>query len=343
MVVPRNRYSDNARIAQFYQDLLARVRNIPGVRDAAAISHLPFSGQDSRTGVAPDGRERRPDEPPRRMHHRVVSVGYFETMGIPLREGRLLNERDLAESPPVMVINEAAAQRFWPGQSAVGKIVVIGGQQEIRREVVGVVGNTRHWGLGQPVNPEMYIPFSQQPAPFMTLVVRTAGDPIGAVPSIREQVRALDPNLPISQSASMETVIAGSESHRRFVLALMASFAGLALALAALGIYAVMAYNVAQRTHEIGVRMALGAQARDIRWLVVSEGARLALLGAVIGLAGALALTRLLGKLLYGVKPADPITLVTVPLLLMLMACAASYLPARRATRVDPMVALRHE
>ncbi|MGH9795925.1 MAG: ABC transporter permease [Candidatus Acidiferrales bacterium] len=343
MVVPRNRYRENARILRFQQEMLARIRAIPGVLSAGAVSHLPMSGQDSRTGIAPDGRERRPDEPPRRMHHRQVSVGYFETMGIPLKEGRLLNERDTLESAPVMVINEAGARRYWPGESAVGHFVIVGGNEEVKREVVGVVGDVKHWGLDQPVNPEMYIPITQQPTPFVTLVMGTAGEPLSFVPALREQVRALDADLPISAPQTLDDVIAASESQRKFFLTLMAAFAGLALVLAGLGIYAVMAYNVTQRTHEIGVRMALGAQTLDVRRLIVGEGARLAVVGITLGVAGALGLTHLLKNLLYGVTATDPLTFALVPLLLATVALAACAIPARRAAKVDPMVALRHE
>ena len=343
MVVPRSRYPDNAQVVQFYQNALARVRGIPGVESAAAVSHLPLSGQDSRTGVAPDGTERRPGEPPRRMHHRNVSAGYFETMGIPLLEGRLLNEFDTADSMPVMVINEAAAKRFWGTQSAVGRFVIIGGQVEVRREVVGVVGNTRHWGLGREVNPEMYIPMTQQPTPFMTLVVRTAGEPVGFAGAVREQIRALDSQLPIAAPQTGDALIAQSESQRSFFLTLMAAFAGIALALAGLGIYAVMAYNVTQRRQEFGVRLALGAQRSDIRAMVLGEGARLALVGVVLGTGGALALTHLLKNLLYEVTPTDPLTFTAVPVVLALVALAACVLPARRASKTDPMVALRYE
>lgn len=343
MVVPRSRYRENTRILQFQQEMLARIRAIPGVLSAGAVSHLPMSGQDSRTGIAPDGRERRPDEPPRRMHHRQVSVGYFETMGIPLKEGRLLDGRDTAQSAPVMVINEAGARRYWPGESAVGHFVIVGGNEEIKREVVGVVGDVKHWGLDKSVNPEMYLPIAQQPTPFVTLVMRTAGEPLSFVPALREQVRALDADLPISAPQAMDDVIAASESQRKFFLTLMAAFAGLALVLAGLGIYAVMAYNVTQRTHEIGVRMALGAQTMDVGRLIVGEGARLAVVGIALGVAGALALTHLLKNLLYGVTATDPLTFALVPLLLATVALAACAIPARRAAKVDPMVALRHE
>ncbi len=343
MVVPRSRYRENTRILQFHQEMLARIRAIPGVLSAGAVSHLPMSGQDSRTGIAPDGRERRPDEPPRRMHHREVSVGYFETMGIPLKEGRLLDERDTAQSAPVMVINEAGARRYWPGESAVGHFVIVGGNEEIKREVVGVVGDVKHWGLDNPVNPEMYIPITQEPTPFVTLMIRTAGEPLSFVPALREQVRALDADLPISAPQTMDDVIAASESQRKFFLTLMTAFAGLALVLAGLGIYAVMAYNVTQRTHEIGVRMALGAQTMDVGRLIVGEGARLAVVGIALGAAGALALTHLLKNLLYGVTATDPLTFALVPLLLATVALAACAIPARRAAKVDPVVALRHE
>jgi putative ABC transport system permease protein len=343
MALPRTRYPDNASVLRFYQQALERVRNIPGVENAAAISHLPLSGQDSRTGVAPDGRERRADEPPRRMHHRQVTPGYFETMGIPLLEGRLLNEFDTADSTPVLVINEAAARRFWGEESAVGRFVVIGGATEVRREVVGVVGNTRHWGLGREVNPEMYIPLAQQPTPFMTLVVRTSGEPAAFAGALRQQMRTVDSQLPVSALQSGDELLAQSESQRSFFLTLLAAFAGIALTLAGLGIHAVMAYNVAQRRQEIGVRLALGARARDIRAMVLGEGSKLALAGVALGVAGALALTRLLEQLLYGVSATDPLTFLSVPVLLAGVALAACAAPARRAAKVDPMIALRYE
>jgi putative ABC transport system permease protein len=217
------------------------------------------------------------------------------------------------------------------------------GGSETWREVVGVVGDTKHWGLGHAVNPEMYLPIAQQVTPFMTLVIRTRGEPLAMVNAVGEQVRALDPQLTVSKPVSMDEVIARSESHRTFFLSMLASFAGLALTLAGLGIYAVMAYSVTQRTHEIGVRMALGAQARDVGRLVLSEGVRMAIVGVILGIGGALALTRFLEKLLFDVTTTDPLTFVVVPMVLVLVALVACWMPARRAADVDPQVALRYE
>jgi putative ABC transport system permease protein len=336
-----NRYPDPLKRADFYRQLTEEIRALPGVTAAGAISHLPMSGQDSRTGVGIEGRESNPDEP-KRMHHRVVTPEYFQTMRIPLLEGRALSERDTRDAPPVLLVNAAAARRFWPGGSPTGSRVQLGGT-EVWREVVGVVGDVKHWGLDANVNPEMYLPIAQTPTGFMNVVVRARGEPAALMETVRGVVRRFDKQLPAGRMRTMDDVMATWLSPRRFVFVLLGVFAGVALVLAGVGLYGLMNQLVAQRAHEIGIRMALGAQKRDVMELVVSNGMRLALLGLAVGLAGGLALTQFLGKLLYGVQPTDPITFVAVAMLLGAVALLACWIPARRATRVDPMVALRYE
>jgi putative ABC transport system permease protein len=311
------------------------------VSAAGAISELPLSGIDSRTGVEIEGREARPDEPTR-MHRRTVTPHYFEALLIPLRAGRRLDERDAADAPLVVLVNETAAGRYWPGQSPVGRrLRVVGAEAWL--EVVGVVGDVKHWGLDQAARPEMYLTPAQSPWAQATLVVRAAGDPMALVPALREQVRGLDAELPMGLPVLMEHVVERSVSSRRFFLTLMTIFGGLALLLAGLGIYSVTAYGVAQRTHEIGVRMSLGARVRDVRRLVLGETLRMSATGVATGLAGALLLGRFIEKQLFGVTPADPVTLAGVATLLLGVSLLAGDVPARRAARVDPTTALRQE
>jgi predicted permease len=339
--LPEGRYEKPERIASFYRELLESTQRLPGVSAAGAISQLPLSGVDARTGVEIEGREARLDEPTR-MHRRTVSAQYFEALGIPLRAGRLLDERDSQGAPSVILVNETAAQRYWPGHSPVGRRVRVAGTERWR-EVVGVVGDVKHWGLDQSARPEMYFPPAQEPEAQATLVVRAAGDPMSLVPALRDEVRRLDAELPMGAPVLMERVVERSVSPRWFFLTLMAVFAGLALVLAALGIYSVTAYSVAQRTHEIGVRMSLGARVRDVRRLVLGETLRLSAGGVGLGLVGALMLGRFIEKQLFGVPPTDPLTLAAVAGVLMGVSLLAGDVPARRAARVNPTVALRRE
>jgi putative ABC transport system permease protein len=339
--LPPGRYGNGERIAAFYRDLTEAALRLPGVSAAGAISELPLSGIDSRTGVEIEGREARPDEPTR-MHRRTVTPHYFEALLIPLRAGRRLDERDAADAPLVVLVNETAAGRYWPGQSPVGRrLRVVGAEAWL--EVVGVVGDVKHWGLDQAARPEMYLTPAQSPWAQATLVVRAAGDPMALVPALREQVRGLDAELPMGLPVLMEHVVESSVSSRRFFLTLMTIFGGLALLLAGLGIYSVTAYGVAQRTHEIGVRMSLGARVRDVRRLVLGETLRMSATGVATGLAGALLLGRFIEKQLFGVTPADPVTLAGVATLLLGVSLLAGDVPARRAARVDPTTALRQE
>jgi putative ABC transport system permease protein len=253
----------------------------------------------------------------------------------------VFTDRDDEKAPSVVIISEAMAKRYWPGEEPVGK--QIGSGPGHWREIVGVVKDVKHFGLDADTPPSIYFPVRQVPARGMTLVVRTSGDPLTAVAALRRQIWAGDKNMAIAQVTTMNDLVASSITQQRFILLLLGCFAALALALAAVGIYGVMSYAVTQRTHEIGIRMALGARTIDVLKLVVRNGMSLALIGVGVGVAGAFALTRLLRNLLFEVKPTDIATFSTVTLGLLLIALLACYIPARRATKVDPLVALRYE
>lgn len=282
----------------------------------------------------------------------VTTPDYLRVMGIPLLEGRFFNERDTTASPPVVVIDEAMAKHMFPGEDPLGKeinMMVVGAVQ-----IVGVAGHVKHWGLDSDdtahTRDEMYFPFLQIPDKIMPgivvgadLLVRTAADPSAAISAVRAQVAGATNDQPMYDVESMEQIISLSLAERRFTMLLLVIFAGTAMALASVGIYGVMSYSVTRRTHEFGVRMALGATRGAVLRLVVREGMALAAAGTAVGLAAAFGLTRLLASLLYGVRPTDPVTLVAVSLLLGGIAFVACYIPAWRATRVDPLVALRYE
>jgi predicted permease len=275
---------------------------------------------------------------------RAVTPDLMQALGVPVMRGRGLATADGPESPPVAVLTEAAAQRFFPGEDAVGRRVSLTGPNDRQWvEVVGIVGDVRDSDLTQQVQPGIYLPHTQRPSRQMSLVLRTGTDPMRLVPAVRREVQGLDPDLPIFNARTLEQMVGESVSQPRFYMLLLAIFAATALALSAVGIFGVMSYMVAQRTREIGIRMALGAAPRAVLRMVVGGAVVLALLGVGLGLVGALAGSRLLAALLFGVSPTDPTTLASVAAILTGVAIAASYLPARRAVRVDPMVALRGE
>jgi len=261
-----------------------------------------------------------------------------------LRRGRGIEAGDRAGTPEVVVINEAMARRFWPGEDPIGRRIRIArGSGPAWREIVGITGNIHHEGVDREPQPEMYVPFAQQSIRFVRLAVRTAGDPVALAAAVRQAVWQVDPNQPVSRVRAMDDVVGASTSERRFYGLLLGAFAALALGLAAVGLYGVMSYAVACRTREIGIRLALGAARNGIFRMVLGRGARLTAAGIALGLGGALAATRGLEKLLYGVLPTDPLTLVSVAATLAVVALLACWLPARRATRVDPAVTLRYE
>jgi putative ABC transport system permease protein len=262
-------------------------------------------------------------------------------MGIPLRRGRFFSDTDKQGSPPVMIIDETLAAQYWPGRDPIGRRISVMGDKPL--EVVGVVGHVKHYGLDQKARVETYYPFRQAPMHDMYLVLRTASDPAAMTAAVSNEVHAMDKDLAVDKVRTMRNVVAASMATRRFSMVLLGVFAGLALALAAIGIYGVMAYSVAQRSHEIGIRMALGAQREDVMKLVVSDSLLLCLTALLVGIPSALAATRLLSNLLYDTKTNDPVAFAAVSLLLTGVALAATYFPARRAMKVDPMVALRYE
>jgi putative ABC transport system permease protein len=278
---------------------------------------------------------------------RVIEPGYFSTMGIPLLHGRTFNERELSQPSNVVIINKVFADDYFHGKNPLGQKIILymsgTGKADLPDEVVGVVGDVNQSSLADAPEPLAYWPYPQGPSKMMTFVVRTSTPPLSLIPAIREALHRMDKDQPIAKIRTMDQLVANSVARSRFMMFLLSAFAGLALVLACIGIYGVMAYSVAQRTREIGIRMALGAQKNDVLGMVIRQGVRLALLGVVIGIAGAIVLTRFLSSLLYGVKTTDPLTFVAVSLLLTAVALPACYIPARRAMRVDPTVALKYE
>ncbi|MBD0372907.1 MAG: ABC transporter permease [Pyrinomonadaceae bacterium] len=344
------KYPEPEQQQQLFAQLIERLRSVPGVESAAVIYPLPFGGTTSGNSFIIEGRpEPLPSEKPA-ANYRAISPDYFRLLRIQLLRGRSFTEQDSAKAPPVLIINETFARRFFPGQDPLGQRIAIErarGNKAVQdmREIVGVVSDVRHEGLDEAAGPEFYVPYMQAPESYMNVVVRTndAVNQAGMIASIRETIKASDREQYIPNIQPVTELIAESVADRRFNALLTGLFAAVALLLASVGIYGVMAYTVAQRTHEIGVRMALGARPVDILRLVLRQGLRLILFGVALGIVAALLLTRMLVGLLYGVPPTDPATFATVASLLILVALMACYVPARRATKVDPLIALRYE
>jgi putative ABC transport system permease protein len=342
--LPPLRYDTAQKRVSFFQEIVRQVGSLPGIRGATAASSLPMIGY-AGTPVQDAGK------PLLKLNERLIATiliiapEYFRTLEIPLRRGREFTEQDTEDAQRVAIIDEALARRFWPaypqGQDPVGQRLWVGGVNPKPAQIVGVVADV-HQNLEGSAWPEtVYVCFAQNPLPFAMLAVRTKGDPQGATSELREQVLALDKDQGISAVRNMDDLVEEQVGQRRLLVILLGSFAGVALLLALIGIYGVIAYSVAQRTREMGIRRALGAQQSDILRLVVAQGFRLALTGVAVGIAGAYGLTRLMQSLLFHVSPTDPGTFAAVALLFLLVALAASYFPARRATRIDPMAALR--
>ena len=341
--------------AVFYPQLLDRLRSLPGVEAAAGINHLPLAGDMWGWPFKIEGRPKSlPGESPSGVY-RMVTPGYFQAMRLPLLRGRDITAEDTADAPGVVIINERAAARYWPSEDPIGKRVSFGGDKVTGPNwltVIGVAKNAKQGDWTSKPQPEVYLAafqnqqFMNDPSShssYITLVVRTMGDPGLLASAVKDAVWSFDHNLPISEVLTMDGVVAEATAEPRFEMLLLGMFAVVALALAAVGIYGVMSYSVTRRTHEIGIRVSLGASRANILFLVVKQGMMLALIGSSVGIAGALLLSRLMTKLLYGVHPNDPITFGAVATILMMVALIASYIPARRAMRVDPMVTLRHE
>jgi putative ABC transport system permease protein len=353
--LPALRYQDNPRVTAFYDRLLERVRALPGVVSAAATSGLPLTGWYGDTSFQIEGR---PDNngvqdqsiPPDRnayghFYYWQATPDYFKTMGIALRQGRVLQASDDANTPPVVVINETMARSFWPNESPLGKRIrlLAPSQKGPLTEIVGIVRDVSLHQLNEETQPGAYYSQAQDPARTMSLVVRTAADPLALAAAVRREAQALDSAAPVFGVSTAEQTLGQTVAQPRFNLILLGLFAAVALLLAAVGIYGVLAHAVRQRTHEMGVRLALGARPGAVFRLVIGQGMGLAGVGIGIGLSGAFALTRYLESLLYEVKPTDPLTFGGVALLLLGVSLSACWIPARRATKVDPMVALRSE
>jgi putative ABC transport system permease protein len=339
VALPGSRYRGEEKLLSTFDQIEERFRSIPGVRRVGATAALPLTGPGARRGIIVEGYEPAPDTPTR-AHPRPVTPEYFGAFGIQLIAGRNFTTADRGGSPPVTIINQTMARRYWPNASPLGKRVLFVGTKDWR-EVVGVVRDVRHWGLDQPIYPEMYLPLRQYPSSGMTFVIATDQDPGSVISAVREQLRGVDPDLPLSNVRTMEDVAAQSVATRRVGMQLLGVFGALGLVLAAAGIYGVMAHLVTLRTGEIGVRMTMGARPGDVMRLVMKEALVQAGIGLTIGLAAALVLMQSFRSWLYEVSPTDPITLAGVALVLLATALLACLVPARRAMRVDPVTALR--
>ena len=345
--LPDVAYPKNENVIVFYDQFLSRIRAIPGVESASTIVPLPLSGSNMTTSFdiqerpLPEGQ--RPAAPVR-----LIATDYFKTMGIPVRQGRIFDERDQLDSAPVVIVNERFAQKYFPGEDVVGKRIQAGfaadDKGERIREIVGVVGNVKHLSLRNEDSPEMYLPRTQIPFGIMSIVIRTSvSNPSAITNSVRKELTAIDATIPLTSVRVFDDYISRSLARPRFNTLLLSIFAGVALILTAIGIYGVLAYSVAQRTSEIGIRIALGAGRGSIFRLIVGQAMTLVGISLALGLAGAFAATRLLNSLLFGVGASDPVTFAGIVLLVSVVAFIAAWLPARRATRVDPIIALRAE
>ncbi len=341
--LPKSKYSERTNQAAFFQQLTEKITTLPGVASVGAASTLPFKIDEVQEFIIGGRPPITPGKEPSANYY-AVNADYFRAMEVPLLKGRVFTERDTKEAPRVVIINESLARRFFPHEDPIGKRMDISkGGFGTWREIVGVVGDVKHYSLDSKTTVQIYEPYLQVPYPAMNLAVRTTGDPAGIAAAIRSQVAAMDKDQPVANIKTMERIVSDSVTRQRFSALLFALFAGVALMLAAVGIYGVMSYYVTQRTREIGIRMVLGAERRDVLKLVVGKGMVLALSGVMIGLAAAFALTRLMSKLLFGISATDPATFAAISLLLASVALLACWIPARRATKVDPLVALKHE
>ncbi|HKR00254.1 MAG TPA: ABC transporter permease [Pyrinomonadaceae bacterium] len=355
--LPETKYGEDRQVVDFYRQAFARIRTVPGVAHVGATHSLPWSGNSSMRYFYAEGQPL-PEtgrEDSYNTNYRVITPDYFDAMGIPVLKGRDFTEGDTLQSPAVVIVNEMLAARLWPNEDALGKRIrqYRPGQEQAWFSVVGVVGNVRHYWLGDVSQPEIYIPYTQVPLlssttierhrRFMQIAIRTKGDPLAVVGDVRREVAGVDPELPLYNVRTMEERLGVSLMAPRFNTLLMGIFAAVALILAVVGLYGVMSYAVVQRTHEIGIRMALGASRADVLRFILRQGMALVLAGVAVGLVAASLLTRALSTLLYEVSPTDPTTFIGISLILIVVAFFACYIPARRATRVEPLVALRHE
>jgi putative ABC transport system permease protein len=342
VALPPVTYPEDPQRVAFFDRLLDRLRTLPGVEAAGMVQQIPIRG-DYMLSFEIDKRPPLPPSQSPSANYRVVSPGYFQALGIPLRHGRDFTARDDAATPKVAVVDEAFVQRHFAGEEPLGRGIDIGNGTDGFYEIVGVVGNVRHEGLGEPSRPTMYVPYRQDVFSAMTIMLRTSGNPADLSATARQAVRELDGSLPAFAVAPLTSVITESVARRRFSMMLIGVFAVVALFLAAVGLYGVVAYTVSQRTQELGLRMAIGAQRGDVLRLVLGGGMKLALLGIIMGLGAALAAARFVSSMLFQVTPFDPWSYAATAVLLLAVSALACYVPARRATAVDPLVALRTE
>jgi len=340
--LPHGVYPRTDQQSRFFEQTLDRLAALPGVSGAGAISELPLGGSGTNGAFRVEGRDDPPGSEPQ-AEKRIVSPDYFRVLRTPILAGRGFTAQDRPGSPAVAIINDALARRLFKGQDPVGRRLEFNWETQGWQEIVGVVGDVKQYGLQEEMLPTIFVPHAQRPEPAMAVVVRSSLRPDQLVPEIRRQVAALDRDRPLIQVRTMEQVIADSVADRRLPMLILGGFAVAALLLGAIGVYGIVGYSVAQRTQEFGIRMALGARRSDVVRMVLGQGLRLALCGLLIGLAGSLAVARLITGLLFGITPADPATLAATSLLILGVALLACYIPARRAARVDPMVALRYE
>ena len=344
------KYSSPQQRNNFYEQVLQRVESLPGVVSAGYSTSVPLLWKGGTSGFYPEGVKDPIPGMAYDANHRQVTPDYLKTMNIPLRQGRYFTKGDNEHSLPVAIVNETMARQYWPGENALGRRFKIGAPDNPERPwttIVGIVADVRQMGIDEPVKAEMYLPNRQiTHNPWFIprdLAIRTNGDPMQLVGAVRQAIREVDPDQPVSNVATMAEVLGDEAAQRRMGMIMLVAFASLALVLASIGIYGVLAYFVTQHTNEIGVRLALGATPRNILFLVLKKGMGLTLIGVAIGVAASFAFTRWMSSMLFGVKASDPLTFVAVPLLLGLVALLACAIPARRATKVDPMVALRYE
>jgi len=349
LALPESRYSDTAKVLGFYSSLEERLAGMPGVLQVGAVSHLPLTGMVGNWDIEVEGHPVGPGDPAPSPSINMATPGYFRTLRIPLERGRTFVPADDERSTQVAIVNGTMARTLWPGVDPIGRRFKVIGDSTAWLTIVGVAHDTRSWGLTAEPRPEYTLPFYQLPTALrvvrrsMSIVVRTGGDPLALAAPARRAIASLDPDLAVANVRTLDRVVADSVGDRRFTMLLLGLFGAVALALAVIGIYGVTAYGVAQRTREMGIRLALGAAPGAVRRLVVGEGMRLALGGLVAGMVLALVGTRALRSQLYGIRSSDPATYLALSAVLLLVAVLATYLPARRATRVDPAITLRAE
>jgi putative ABC transport system permease protein len=341
VTLPAASYQDDSQVIGFFDRLFERIDSLPGVQAAGGISFLPLNGLGAATSFSIEGREkpRAGEEPVSEV--KVVTHDFFKAMGIPLLRGRLFDGRDTAPNTRRVIVSESLVTKYFGDRDPIGQRIVLSWNNQGPDEIIGVVGDVRSVSLETEPRGASYLPPARFAYPFLSVAVRTSTGGLSIVPSVINAVHELDSNVPVSQIRPMSEVIAVSTTERRLTMALLIAFSIVALVLASVGIYGVISYSVTQRTQEIGIRMALGAQPQDVLRMVVGNAMILAVVGIGLGAAGAFALTQLMTKLLFNVAPQDPATFTSVAVLLAAVAALASYIPGRRATRVDPVVALR--